>query len=97
MSAIDDVLAERVRQDRKGYTAEHDDEHDLIEFLDFIEPRLERARNPLDTAAPLRRKMLVEIAALAIAAIEMLDRRNPAPAAPPEGTDAARLNTGEPT
>lgn len=63
--AIEDVLAERQRQIRKGYTPEHDDEHAPAKILRYC--------GPFDWSYVTRRQ-LVRIAACAIAAIERYDR-----------------------
>lgn len=72
-SASDDVLnevkVERVRQDLKWGGPTHDDTHGQTDWLDFI-----YVRTRDDTPAPYRKRML-QIAALAVAAIEAEDRK----------------------
>lgn len=66
-----DVKAERARQDAQWGGPAHDDEHELADWLSYIEQQAGAAyRND----AP--RERLVKIAALAVAAIESLDRRS---------------------
>jgi hypothetical protein len=69
-SALEDVVDERMRQIDKGYDSLHDDTHDLPEYSQMITDRLHHVT--FLTQEP--RKNLVEIAALATAAIEKLDR-----------------------
>lgn len=68
--AVSDVLKERRRQDIKWGGPEHDDGHSAEDWERFIMKRI-----PLSSTldAPFRQRM-VEVAALAIAAAESLDR-----------------------
>lgn len=82
-NALQDVIAERARQREKGYTEEHDDDHEPWEFaqaasayaLTHMEgvpplwPWEESAWKPRD-----ERSNLVRAAALLIAAVELHDR-----------------------
>ena len=72
-SAVIDVLTERFRQiDIGGYTTDHDDTvHHIQDFAGFIAGRTNRI---LDGEDAVYRQMFVEIGALALAAIEKLDR-----------------------
>lgn len=71
--ALSDVLKERHRQDAKWGGPEHDDEHTPDEWERFIMKRI-----PLESANdPTFRQRMVEVAALAVAAIESHDRTNP--------------------
>lgn len=86
MSVYDDIKAERQRQDEKWGGPEHDDLHHEGDWVEFI---LEHANKALvgpgvhlASLAGYRRR-LVEVAALAVAAIESLDR-----SAPTGGEDA---------
>lgn len=74
----DDVRAERARQDAKWGGSFHDDHHIWPDWTHFIEQRvLEMSR--ADERGLLRpegeRQLFVEIAALAVAAIESMDRK----------------------
>jgi hypothetical protein len=70
--AVHDVMKERHRQDAKWGGPEHDDEHTQKEFETFIEDRLDYGLNV--KRKPYRQRM-VEVAALAIAALESCDRK----------------------
>lgn len=62
-----DVIEERRRQDAQWGGPEHDDDHAAGDWFGFIEKQM------MKTTAP-RRERFVKIAALAVAAIEALDR-----------------------
>lgn len=61
-----EVVAERGRQNKQWGGAEHDDEHGPDEFLGFIRRQVSKDGDV--------RERLIKIAALAVAAIESLDR-----------------------
>ena len=65
-----EVLRERDFQDKKWGGPEHDDSHDACDFASFID---ERTSSIFGDAVDPRHKF-IQIAALAVAAIEMLDR-----------------------
>ena len=73
----DDILKERAYQIEKWGGPEHDDHHVLPDWLNFIY----RCMYRLDTVNPIplkyQRKNMLEIAALAIAALESFDRIYP--------------------
>lgn len=69
-----DVDTERQRQIEKGWTRDHDDTHDMGDWLNLINTHARLALLPVGFEIPFRRKMVV-VAALAIAAIEWHDRR----------------------
>lgn len=74
-----EIARERVRQDNKWGGPEHDDTHHPEDWAGFINQRTEIIlRN--DRVVPVRgdhyRELLVEIAALAVAAIASHDRKN---------------------
>ena len=75
MNALDEVAAERARQDAKWGGAAHDDAHESTEWVDFVEDRLvlidKRAKHSSET-----RRYWLEIAALAVARIESMDRKD---------------------
>ena len=66
MTVIEEVVTERARQDAKWGGPAHDDQHTPAEFAGFIRDRL--GYSPT-------RKDFVQIAALAVAAVESMDRR----------------------
>lgn len=65
-----EITDERLRQDAKWGGAEHDDGHSLHDWLDQIEYQHEQAWYNEEP-----RTRLVKIAALAVAALESLDRK----------------------
>ena len=76
----DEVMAERARQDAKWGGPAHDDEHNPDEWAEFIEDRTREFAKGFEslerqTTPERRRELLVEIAALAIAAVESHDRK----------------------
>lgn len=70
---LEDIMNERARQDAKWGGPEHDDEHTMAEWFSFI---LARAACPTGYVPKHDRKIAVEMAALAIAAIESFDRKS---------------------
>lgn len=74
MDIYDEIKAERVRQIMLWGGAAHDDEHDSSDWGLFIDRRATELQ--LQSHSPKReRELYVHIAALAVAAIEALDRR----------------------
>lgn len=65
-----EIFDERARQIAKGYTPEHDDEHRVYDFARFINMRTWNIQKNGHEPRPL----LIQIAALAVAAVESLDR-----------------------
>lgn len=77
MSVIDEVVAERQRQDEKWGGAEHDDSHDTTVFVQLIEDYAGWARVMAGMQNGIKaRRRLVQVAALAVAAVESIDRRD---------------------
>lgn len=73
---IDDILAERAAQDAQWGGPAHDDEHSMIDWLNYISYQLRHAGYAAyDEVIPAYRQRLVKTAALAAAAIESLDRK----------------------
>lgn len=71
-----EVDAERDRQDTQWGGASHDDEHQGSDFVRFVREHTDRARHAVNTGALDEfRAQLIEIAALAVAAVESLDRK----------------------
>lgn len=66
----DEVVAERERQDVKWGGPRHDDGHAVIDWADFISQRTA----DIALCRTNERRAFVEIAALAVAAIESMDR-----------------------
>lgn len=73
-AVLDQVRAERERQIAKGWDLEHDDEHGPA----HLAAQLHRRSGAVlirDRDAGKARAQLVEVAAMAVAAIELIDRR----------------------
>lgn len=75
-TAIDDVAAERARQDAKWGGPAHDDQHSTAEFVQLIIDyagwsRVMYGMNSQDRT----RRRLIQVAALAVAAVESIDRK----------------------
>lgn len=71
-AVLNEVYDERVRQDEKWGGAEHDNQYAIDAFTRWIADRVVILQVTPDS----NRRMFVEIAALAAAAIESIDRRN---------------------
>lgn len=69
---LGEVSDERTRQIRKGFTLDHDDRHDPVDFGLFIRERLLRADLSDDDA--IAREQYLQVAALAVACVETFDR-----------------------
>lgn len=70
-----DVLAERVNQVMThGYDPGHDDTHDRREWAWLLEARVHALAVPWISAVVDERRQLVEIAAIAMAALQAFDR-----------------------
>lgn len=86
---LEAIQAERVRQDAQWGGPEHDDTHNLFDWVDFIVAQAEKfgqqtlARGEAYWATPDARQRLVKIAALAVAALESLERKDGAVPDPP--------------
>jgi hypothetical protein len=71
-----DILGERMAQDRKWGGPRHDDQHDASEWVGFIVDRASMADEAEsgEKGDAEYRKRMVQIAALAVAAVESMDR-----------------------
>lgn len=86
-AVLTDIIAERGRQDAQWGGPPHDDDHSPDEWLEFIEHQVDAAHaligagsedeNGEPNGDARYRQRLVKIAALAVAAIESLDRLAP--------------------
>lgn len=74
---LDEVFAERRWQDEKWGGPEHDDAHSVQEFVAFIHEHAEKAIAP-GTSPNITCSRLVEVAALAVAAVEAIRRKQKA-------------------
>lgn len=73
---ISEIEQERLRQVGKGYTSEHDDEHTVGDFVFFIKNYSGWAAQMASMGSMERaRRRLIQVAALAIAAVQTIDRR----------------------
>lgn len=73
---IGEVAAERARQDEKWGGAEHDDGHETAVFVQLIEDYAGWARVMAGMNSPDKaRRRLIQVAALAVAAVESIDRK----------------------
>lgn len=69
------VAAERKRQDDKWGGAAHDDQHSTASFVQLIEDYAGWARTMAGMNSPAKaRNRLIQVAALAVAAVESIDR-----------------------
>jgi len=74
--AILDVTAERSRQEEKGYTPEHDDQHGVGHLVIESRRHLNIYGNSGAGLAPeLQRREILQATALLVAALEALDRQ----------------------
>lgn len=74
-----EVIEERERQDAEWGGPEHDDRHSPHDFARFVNGKTGRVYGYADTEANAveARRRFVQIAALAVAAIESIDRKYP--------------------
>ena len=70
-----EIAEERGYQDFKWGGPSHDDQHDEDDWIGFIEEHARKAAPGMDLDPQLFRKQMVRVAALALAAIEWVDRR----------------------
>jgi hypothetical protein len=68
------VLSRRAEQDFRWGGAEHDDEHDEFDWQEFITKQVTEAAAADDSV--IWRERMLDIAALAVAALEWADRRD---------------------
>lgn len=73
-NVLGDLLTRRREQDARWGGAQHDDDHDELDWQCFIEKQVRDAERA-NTSADWRDRM-VDIGALAIAAIEWADRKD---------------------
>lgn len=69
-----DIETERQAQDAKWGGPDHDDEHDTEDWCMYIRKFVKRAEYDADELGSRGRQHLIRIAALAVAAIESIDR-----------------------
>ena len=88
-AVLADISRERARQDGKWGGQAHDDNHSTADFVQLIEDYAGWARTMAGMNSPDKaRNRLVQVAALACAAVEVLDRKTlyaaPTSATPPQ-------------
>lgn len=71
---IVELLKRRTAQDKRWGGAKHDDTHDELDWQEFVRKQVDDAENA-DTSEQWRDRML-DIGALALAAIEWADRKD---------------------
>lgn len=74
-TVYDEIRAERTKQDAEWGGPHHDDTHSIEEWVEYIHEHAGRAANAHD--GEVMRYQMVRVAALAVAAIEALDRDVP--------------------
>lgn len=74
-TAIADVLSERGKQDAQWGGPVHDDTHTPYDWMEYIVHQIARWREGRDQRQPDSRERFTKIAALALAAIESIDRK----------------------
>lgn len=70
LKALEDVIIERRKQDSQWGGPSHDDQHPIEHWMGYLLHQLDRIRHQHKD-----RDALIKIAALAIAAVESLDRK----------------------
>lgn len=77
---LEEIARERHNQDVQWGGLEHDDQHDPAEWLQFIDKQVYNARDACQHGtSDAYRSRLLKIAALAVAAVEAVDRAYPRP------------------
>jgi hypothetical protein len=77
MKVLNDIANERERQDAKWGGPEHDDHHSVAVFVQLIEDYAGWARTMAGMCSyDKSRTRLIQVAALAVAAVESIDRHN---------------------
>lgn len=75
-AVLDEVAVERDRQDAKWGGSEHDDCHSTTDFVQFIVDYAGWARQMASMGSHDKaRRRLIQVAALAVAAVESIDRK----------------------
>lgn len=74
MCVLSEVADERYRQDKKWGGSAHDDQHRAEDFERFIRAQL--TKDIRETSDSGYRKRLINVAALAVAAVQKWDRQN---------------------
>lgn len=74
---LSEIREERERQDEEWGGPKHDDTHDALDWHEFIEYQCDRFYRSCSSSTSERpdRSRLVKVAALAIAALESIDRK----------------------
>lgn len=72
---FDEITAERANQDAEWGGPRHDDQHSLDDWCRYIDKQTTEAENAGETDLAGARERFVKVAALAVAAIESIDRQ----------------------
>lgn len=80
-TVVDEVVLERRKQDAQWGGARHDDSHSMWDWLGLIKTfifKADKAYSRYDgvEASSQVRRRLIQVAALCVAAVEAIDRRN---------------------
>jgi hypothetical protein len=80
LDVLEDILTERIRQDEKWGGIDHDDTHTFHDWSRYIQNQRDKIDDLILYGGeykdvPSIRKKFINIAALAVAAVESIDRR----------------------
>lgn len=76
-TVLEDIIKERIKQDAQWGGPSHDDKHDASDFFGFITDQIEKFQvdeQNADVCDATYRERMIKIAALAVAAVQSLDR-----------------------
>ncbi|HEY8560489.1 MAG TPA: hypothetical protein VIL74_08935 [Pyrinomonadaceae bacterium] len=71
---VEEIKQERTRQDEQWGGAKHDDEHYPVEFTRFVQEQIDKTWRCPENIENIRERF-IKIAALAVAAVESIDRK----------------------
>ncbi len=75
-AVLDEIEAERTRQDRKWGGRHHDDSHQRSDFIRFVRDHTDAARAAVNRGdIDAWRTEMIQVAALCVASVESSDRR----------------------
>lgn len=72
---FEEIAAERIAQDKKWGGPVHDDQHNEDDWAQFIHKHTRKAAPSWSLDKSLFRQQMIRVAALAVAAVEWVDRR----------------------
>jgi hypothetical protein len=98
ISLLLEISAERSHQDEKWGGATHDDQHSTNEFLTFIGSYSSKACDAAAQGDAIEaRRRLIQVAALAIASVESIDRKQSSPKSSSNDGNQSTLQITGPT